>query len=212
MTIRHHLDEATLMSFAAGALPAALAAAAAAHIAMCARCRREVAMLESVGEALVAELAPRALARAEAPDPGAVAAPARPRASAVADGELPWPVSQLIGGGGLDAVKWRWLGPGVWHHPLAIAGEGKLRLVKAAPRRAIPEHGHGAAELTLVLRGALRDVTGRYARGDVADLDETVEHKPIAESGTECICLVASERPEEFRGRILRHLQRLRRN
>jgi putative transcriptional regulator len=210
MTIRHHLDEATLMSFAAGALPAALAAAAAAHIAMCARCRREVAMLESVGEALVAELAPAALARPEAPDPGGVAATARVRRSGVGDGEIPWPISQLVGGG-LDSVKWRWLGPGVWHQPLPISGAGKLRLVKAAPRRAIPEHGHGGAELTLVLRGALRDVTGRYSRGDVADLDETIEHKPIAEPGAACICLVASERPEEFRGRILRHLQRLRR-
>jgi putative transcriptional regulator len=209
MTIRHHLDEATLMSFAAGSLPAALAAAAAAHVAMCPRCRREVAMLESVGEALVAELAPQSLARPEAPDPGPDAVTARPR---VPDGELPWPISHFLGGGGLDAVKWRWLGPGVWHHPLPIAGAGKLRLVKAAPRHAIPEHGHGGAELTLVLRGALRDVTGRYARGDVADLDETVEHKPIAEPGAECICLVASERPEEFRGRILRHLQRLRRH
>jgi putative transcriptional regulator len=212
MTIRHHLDEATLMSFAAGSLPAALAAAAAAHVAMCARCRREVAMLESVGEALVAELAPQALARAEAPDPVGVVETGRRRKSVMADGELPWPISQLVGGGGLDVVKWRWLGPGVWHHPLPIAGAGKLRLVKAAPRRAIPEHGHGGAELTLVLRGALRDVTGRYARGDVADLDETIEHKPVAEPGAECICLVASERPEEFRGRILRHLQRLRRN
>ena len=34
MTITHHLDDATLMSFAAGSLPNALAAIAAAHIAM----------------------------------------------------------------------------------------------------------------------------------------------------------------------------------
>ena len=46
MTITHHLDDATLMSFAAGALPAALSAVAAAHVAMCPRCRREVAALE----------------------------------------------------------------------------------------------------------------------------------------------------------------------
>jgi RNA polymerase sigma-70 factor (ECF subfamily) len=35
MTITHHLDDATLMSFAAGALPAALSAVAAAHADMC---------------------------------------------------------------------------------------------------------------------------------------------------------------------------------
>ena len=45
MTITHHLDDATLMSFAAGSLPAALSAVAAAHVAMCARCRHEIAKL-----------------------------------------------------------------------------------------------------------------------------------------------------------------------
>ena len=49
MTITHHLDDATLMSFAAGSLPDTLAAVAAAHISMCARCRQEVAMLERIG-------------------------------------------------------------------------------------------------------------------------------------------------------------------
>ena len=69
MTITHHLDDATLMSFAAGALPDALSAVAAAHVAMCARCRREVASLERVGGALLAQLAPATLDRAEPPSP-----------------------------------------------------------------------------------------------------------------------------------------------
>ena len=58
MTITHHLDDATLMSFAAGSLPAALAAVAAAHAAMCPRCRREIATLERLGGALMAGLQP----------------------------------------------------------------------------------------------------------------------------------------------------------
>ena len=57
------------MSFAAGSLPAALAAVAAAHTDMCPRCRREIAMLEGVGEALVSALVPAPLARAEPPTP-----------------------------------------------------------------------------------------------------------------------------------------------
>ena len=67
----------------------------------------------------------------------------------------------------------------MWDHPLPLAGAGKLRLLKVAPGHGIPEHGHGGAELTLVLRGSFHDETGRYARGDVADLDETVEHQPV---------------------------------
>ena len=109
----------------------------------------------------------------------------------------------------LDSVRWRWLGPGLWHHRLPLAGKGTLGLVKVAPGHIIPEHSHGGSELTLVLRGAFHDSTGRYSPGDVADLDETVEHTPVADPGPNCICLVASEEPARFRGLIARLLQPL---
>lgn len=211
MTITHHLDEATLMSFAAGSLPAALAAVAAAHTAMCPRCRHEVALLEGVGQALVSELAPASLARPEPPTPPPAAShqPSH-RQDGQGDAEVPRVVGRLVAGG-LDAVRWRWLGPGVWDRPLPVAGAGKLRLLKVAPGHHVPEHGHGGTELTLVLRGAFRDATGLYARGDVADLDETIAHKPVIDGNVDCICLVASEQPELFRGRFARNWLRLRR-
>jgi putative transcriptional regulator len=209
MTITHHLDEATLMSFAAGSLPAALAAVAAAHTAMCARCRREVAMLEGVGEALVSELAPAPLERADLPAPlPAASHQARHRKPDEGDGDVPWPVARLVAGG-LDAVRWRWLGPGVWDRPLPLKGAGSCGCSGRAAN--VPEHGHGGAELTLVLRGAFRDGTGRYHRGDVADLDQSVAHQPVAEAGNDCICLVANEGPAEFRGLMARQWLRLRR-
>ena len=65
MTITHHLDDATLMSFAAGSLPNALAAVAAAHVAMCPHCRRELRMLERIGGALVSALTPATLVRVQ---------------------------------------------------------------------------------------------------------------------------------------------------
>jgi putative transcriptional regulator len=209
MTITHHLDDATIMSFAAGALPAALAAVAAAHAAMCPRCRLEVAAMERLGGAVVADLAPVAFERPDPlrPLPGGAGDPARHAASEV-DGEIPGPMAGLIRGG-LDAVSWRRLGPGVWDHNLQLTGAGRLRLLKVSPGRSVPEHGHGGAELTLVLRGSFHDETGRYVRGDVADLDETVEHKPITDSQSECICLIASEQPERFHGLIARLLQPL---
>jgi putative transcriptional regulator len=208
MTITHHLDDATLMSFAAGALPAALAAVAAAHADMCPRCRREVAALERVGGALLVGLSPAKIGEPRRPVPAGAHEPRLPVAPAA--GEIPRPVAGLMGGG-LDAVRWRWLAPGVWDHLLPLAGTGKLRLLKVAPGRNVPEHGHGGAELTLVLRGSFRDETGRYLRGDVADLDDTIAHQPVTEAGGDCICLVASETPEQFSGRLARHWQRLRR-
>jgi putative transcriptional regulator len=210
MTITHHLDDATLMSFAAGALPDALSAVAAAHVAMCSRCRREVAGLERVGAALLAELSPATLDRTEpsAPSTAMLAEPMHPGNADRPGGETPKPLARFLNGD-LDAIRWRRLGLGVWHHRLPLTGGGGLGLLKVAPGRNVPEHNHGGAELTLVLRGSFHDVTGTYHPGDVADLDETIEHKPIADPGAECICLVASERPARFRGLVARLLQPL---
>ncbi len=61
MTITHHLDDATLMSYAAGSLPESLAAVAAAHVSMCGRCRHEVSVHERMGAALLAGMAPEKL-------------------------------------------------------------------------------------------------------------------------------------------------------
>jgi putative transcriptional regulator len=50
---------------------------------------------------------------------------------------------------------------------------------------------------------------GRFGRGDVADLDEDIEHKPVAEDGEDCICLVAIERPTRFKSFAARLMQPL---
>jgi putative transcriptional regulator len=208
MTITHHLDDATLMSFAAGALPAALSAVAAAHADMCPRCRREVAAMERLGGAVMADLSPVAFERPGPLRPAPTPADTRDlsQTAATGNGEIPRPIAGLVSGG-LNAVAWRWLGPGVWDHPLPLTGAGKLRLLRVGPGRNVPEHGHGGAELTLVLRGSFHDETGRYARGDVADLDETVAHQPVTDAAGDFICLIASEKPERFHGLIARLLQ-----
>jgi putative transcriptional regulator len=202
MTINHHLDDATLMSFAAGSLPETLAAAAAAHVSMCKRCSREIHLHEHVGAALVQDIAPAELKRstpevAEAMGDDEVRAPS-PAAI---------PLERLLGGS-LDDVRWRWIGPGLWHRPLRAGGHGTLQLIKAAPGARVPEHTHGGGELTLVLQGALVDETGIYGPGDVADLDESVAHNPVADESEGCVCLIANEQPTRFRGVLARIMQR----
>jgi putative transcriptional regulator len=208
MTITHHLDDATLMSFAAGALPAALSAVAAAHVTMCPHCRSEVVALEGVGAALLTALPAARMERAEPTTPYAAGpTPSQQRGEAsAAPMQSPTLLTRLLPLG-LDAVRWRWLGLGVWHHQLPVKGNGALGLLKVAPGRIVPEHGHGGSELTLVLRGSFHDTTGRYRTGDVADLDETVEHEPVADPGPDCVCLFASETPARFRGLIARLVQ-----
>jgi putative transcriptional regulator len=205
MTITRHLDESTLMSFAAGSLPQALAAVAAAHVSMCARCRDDVALLEGVGAALLAGLPGAAMTR-PGPAMPAVDMPQSAPASAPGD-EVPAPLARPVGCS-LDSVRWRWIAPGLWHRPLPIGGPGTLQLLKGSPGVRVPEHGHRGGELTLVLRGALLDESGRYGPGDVADVDEDVEHHlPAADPDAGCICVVANEQPSRFRGLLARLLQ-----
>lgn len=231
MTILHHPDDATLMSFAAGSLPEALSAVVACHLAMCPRCRAEVAEMEALGAVLL-ESGP---VMVMAPDTGSATAPGKlielppatdSRRSARhanagngashgesdhGESDVPAPLARLLGVTGLDDIPWRRLGLGVWHHPIALTGNGvgDLRLLKVAPGQVMPEHGHGGSELTLLLRGSYRDEIGTFAVGDLADLDDEIEHSPIADPRTGCICIVASDAKARFKGLVARMVQPL---
>ena len=202
MTIRHHLGAPSLMSYAAGSLPSALAAVAAAHLAMCRACRRDLALFERIGGAMLEALTPVPLANSKPALPhGTPQQTALEHDSTVANPILACARDDFAG------VSWRRIGIGLWHRPLPLSGQGTLQLIKAAPGASVPDHGHAGAELTLVLRGALIDATGRYGPGDVADLDEEVEHAPLADASLGCICAVANERPTRFHSLLARLLQ-----
>jgi putative transcriptional regulator len=212
MTIRHHPDDATLMSFAAGSLPQAFAAVVAAHLSLCPRCRDEMATFELVGAALMDGLPPPPMRQAT-PAPQTWALPAvggarRPGVRRNGQAVLPWPLPTLVGSG-LDEVPWQPIARGLWQHHIPIPGRsvGRLRLLKAAPACSIPEHGHHGAEMTLVLQGAYSDETGEFRIGDMADLDEALEHTPVADQEVGCVCLLANEMPPRFKGFLLRLAQ-----
>ena len=122
--------------------------------------------------------------------------------------ELPAPIARTYDLS-LATIPWKRLGPGMWHHRLNLSpgAEGDLRLLKIAAGRKMPMHGHGGSELTLVLDGAYGDETGTYRRGDIQDVDDDVEHTPVADADMGCICLIASERPARFRGLVVRLIQ-----
>ncbi len=63
--------------------------------------------------------------------------------------------------------------------------------------------------MTLVLRGAYQDETGRYETGDVADLYGVAEHTPIADAKDGCICLIATLGRMAFKSPLARLLQPL---
>jgi putative transcriptional regulator len=201
MSITRHPDDSTLVSHAAGSLPAALAVVVAAHLAVCPRCRDEVATMELMGGALLAGLPGAALQR---PVP---AAPDIERHRAIAaahaaSSEVPAPLARLVGTD-LDAVRFRWISPGLWLRWVPVSGGGRLHLFKGASGAIVGDHGHRGSELTLVLRGTIGDHTGEYRPGDVCDLDEEIEHTQIV--GAEgCICAVAHDHPVRWRSMVAR--------
>lgn len=208
--IKRHPDGATLMSYAAGILPEALSAVVATHANLCPECRGRIADLEMLGGALL---------MAEPKADGAASLPARPgralRSAAVGPAptiapseRLPAPIVRAYGLS-FDAIPWKRLAPGVWHHrlPLSAGAEGDLRLLRIAAGRGMPDHGHSGSELTLVIDGAFHDSTGEYGRGDVQDLDEETEHTPIADPEVGCVCLIATESPARFKGLVARLMQ-----
>ncbi|AWH53582.1 transcriptional regulator [Stenotrophomonas sp. ESTM1D_MKCIP4_1] len=223
MNPHHHLHESTLLSYAAGALPAPLSVVAGTHLEQCALCRQRLGEAEAIGAALMEQTQPVAVgARSEAlriamlaeldrSEPAvaavAVARPApqpvdRPEVSA---DHLPASLHPYFGPS-LAALRWRWIAPGV--HCIRAADMPSLIMLRIAPGKCLPMHSHGRSELTQILRGAYNDALGLFAPGDVADLDEDVEHQPVTAPGVPCICVSALDAPLVFSGWLARKIQR----
>ena len=82
-------------------------------------------------------------------------------------------------------------------------------MFKIAPGTTLPVHTHSGTELSLVLRGSYCDELGRFQPGDIADVDQSDIHQPIADTDQDCICLIATEGPTVFQGVFNRMLQPL---
>ena len=209
-TIRHHLNDALLMGYAAGHLSEAFGLVVATHVTMCDDCRARLESFEALGGAVIeaedetavsTDALARMMARLEVP---VVSAPPKaPRKTS-----LPTPVAAYVGGD-LDAVKWRALGGGVRQAILPTGPKATVRLLHIPAGQAVPDHGHRGMELTLVLRGAFRDATDRFGPGDLEIAGEDLAHKPVAEAGEDCICLAATDAPLRFAGLMPRLLQPL---
>lgn len=220
MIPRHHLDPATLVSHAAGALSPEMAAVADTHLEACAHCRRQLADAEHVGGVLLSQQQPPLAEpqRAErlredmlarlgqplaAPPMHAHDAGEAPRRSADA---LPRPLQPYFGKS-WKALRWRWMAPGVHMIRAPRSSSDTLILLKIAPGKSMPVHSHGGSELTQILKGAYDDELGHFGPGDMADLDSDIEHQPVTSPGVPCICVAALDGPLRFRGWLARKLQ-----
>ena len=214
MNIDHHLDAATLVAYAAGTLGEAFNVVVASHLDWCPACAKDARRAALLGGELIGKL-----------DGTPVSEECRSKTLSMLDtatlhrfpktpaskGEVPEPLGHLLGGKPLAELGLKRKAPGLalYDLPLSEASSGKLFLMRIAPGTAMPEHSHGGEEITLILSGAYNDKFGRYARGDVADLDESIEHQPIVEPDAACVCLVATEAPTRFKSWPARLLQPL---
>lgn len=216
----HHLDASTVVAYAAGSIPAAFAVVVAAHLEVCVHCRHAVRHAEMAGARLVEQQDGAGLSTG-ARDALQVRLGRTPmhKASTMS---VPFPTHdpdllpaslRPFFGQRYSTLQWRRVVPGVHYLRTRVegggggGGGGGLMLLRTSPGRGIPMHRHAGHELTMILRGAYEDTLGRFGAGDVADLDEHVEHQPITAPGQPCICVAATEAPMQFQGWMARAMQ-----
>jgi len=203
--VTHHIPDEILQAYVTGALPHAFAVVVAAHLSLCDACRATCEAQEALGGVLLdavaadgpdADLRARTLALLDAP---AAPAPA-PRAAGIYPGAV---MAELKG----RPPRWKSLGAGIRQMILWEGQGGSVRLLRIPGGKAVPDHGHGGLELTLVLQGSFSDHTGTFGPGDVEVATGAVEHQPIADPGPDCISLAATDAPLRFRAFFPRLLQ-----
>lgn len=208
MNIQHHPSEELLHGYAAGILPEAVNLVIATHISMCDTCRAAVESYEAVGGALLDQTEGTTVSQTCFEDTLAkiTGTPQKTGTPIRSDGVFPSALRTYVKGD-LDAVQWKTLGRGVKQSILKTSKSATARLLHIKAGQAVPCHGHRGLELTLVLQGAFRDETDRFARGDMEIADPHLEHTPHAEEGKDCICLAVTDAPLRFNSLIPRLLQ-----
>ena len=217
MTIRHHVSDALLAEYVSGALEESWSLAVATHLSLCPHCRRTAAIMEASAGMLLEEADVTYEAPAEAASLAAIreriaakpaeAATAAASASKAGHDRLPEPLRSYLGCD-LDDLKWKALGVGAFQIRIPTADKAiEARLLRIPAGKAVPEHGHGGRELTLVLRGAFRDGDLHFGPGDLEEAGDELEHQPVAEPGEDCICLAITDAPLRFHSRVMRFIQ-----
>ena len=190
----HHPPAELLLDHSGGSGTQAEALMIDRHLEMCPECCAGARDCSAIGGALLdaiepVRLPPDLLNRTlEAIDSGRSVAQegAAERADLAAD---------------LDAGPWRRLPGGVRARRLPVGSPSEtLVLMRVPPGRSVLSHRHAGEEWTLVLQGGFSDRTGHFAAGDFIARGAEEEHKPIADPGEDCVCLLLSRGEPRYLG------------
>jgi len=213
MTISHHPSDETLLWHATGALAPGPALVIAVHLESCGRCRAHLSDFEAIGGQILDGMAPtpvaadmlaRTLERLDAPAAAPREPPApQPRA------DLGIALPRSLNGCGIG--PWRWLGPGFRCSKVTIPQSpgAKVMFLKGRAGLRLPAHGHTGTEYMQIMSGWLSDQRGRYGAGDLDEAGTEVEHQPVVEGHSECLCLAALDGNTRLVGLLGRLLQPL---
>lgn len=199
--IQHHPTEQTLLAYATGTLPEALAIVTATHLAKCRLCQSALGTLEATGGVLMDELSPVPLSGDALDRLFARTGESASLPPPVLHPELPAPLNRVALG------RWWPVGIGVRYRPLQTAGAAWGGLILAQPGRSLPKHGHKGRELTCILAGSFADGSGHYQAGDLSEPVTDHDVPPTVTGHEPCLCIIASE-GMHLRG-LLGRVQRL---
>ncbi|MDN5848053.1 MAG: ChrR family anti-sigma-E factor [Nitrococcus sp.] len=211
MTVNHHPSNETLLHFAAGTLSAGPAVVIAAHLEQCELCRLRVVDFESIGGMVLDDMPPtrlatdafaRTLKRLDETTASSTEGPIIAERHAAVGIPLPAVLRHCRVG------RWRWLGPGFRWSKVTIpeSPDAKVMLLKARAGLRLPAHGHTGMEYMQILSGSLHDDRGQYGPGDLDEADVNVEHQPVVDTQSECVCLAALEGDTRLHGLLGRLL------
>lgn len=215
------IDDGLMAAFAAGTTGPATGLLAAAQASLNPQARERLAFYEAVGGSLMDGLEPAEMsddlldrvmgALDDDTDEGDAADDLRVATRSAglrSDGApfLPTPVMEAVGGAP-ENIQWHPVMRGLEECVLPVEEDGaRTKLLRIQPGASMPRHTHHGSELTLVLRGAFTDSSGRYGPGDLAVCDDSVDHQPVADMGEPCICLVVMDAPLRLTGAVGRFL------
>lgn len=199
--------DALLAGYAAGSLPRALHALIGAHLELQPTNRSYVRSLEDTLAQEIERFEATGVAARDSRLASIFAT--EPDASADKSEETGDPPSLVhFMGQAIDEIPCKTVLPGVMEHRFELEGGVRAILYRIRGGKAMPQHTHAGAEVTLVIRGAFADITGRYGPGDVAITDEDIDHTPIAELGEECVCFAVLDAPVKLTGPVGRWFNR----
>jgi len=198
--------DALLAAYCSGGLDLATHSLVASHLLLSRRNRRFVAALEDLAASELEHIVPAEILDRDRKLANIFASNTAERAPAAAS-VLPAPLLRLVGAD-IGDLKWRNKLPGVREYRVSHSDRGEAVLLWVGAGRRMPSHTHDGSEVTLVLKGAFSDITGRYMRGDLAIAEADLDHRPRTDDEMDCLCFAVTDAPLRLTGPVGRILDR----